>query len=454
MPRFLFAAFLFITSIIHAGENWQAGVAKRAITPTEPTWMAGYASRKEPGDRKVTDLWAKALLIQDSSGHRGLVITLDLVGIGREFSDSVCTLLQDELGLGREQIALCTSHTHSGPVVRENLGPLHLFRLPPGQQEVIQNYATNLRRGLLELGKEAAKDLQPARLQWGSGKATFAANRRNNKPETVVPERRRLGTLVGPVDHDVPVLSVRSPEGGLRAVLFGYACHATTTSFQEWSGDYPGFAQIALERDHPGCTALFWAGCGGDQNPLPRRTQEYAETYGENLARAVGDVLAAPMPDLSAKLSTRYQLIPLAFAQIPTQEEIKAKLTHTNPYEAARARHLLQRIKKEGKLGDSYPYPIGCWKLGCQIEGVEFITLGGEVTVEYALRLKKERQGLRTWVAGYSNDIMAYIPSLKVLREGGYEGGGSNAYYGIPSLWADSIEETIVGAAHRISGNP
>ena len=447
-------SLLLIVPFLHAGETWQAGVATRIITPTEPTWMAGYAGRKEPGDGKVTELWAKALLLQDASGHRGLVLTLDLIGVGRGFSDSVCQLLQEELDLERDQIAICTSHTHSGPVVRENLGPIHLFRLSAEQQEVVQNYATHLRQQILEVSQEASKALQPARIQWGSGKATFAVNRRNNKPYSEVPERRRLGTLVGPVDHDVPVLSIRSLEGELRAVLFGYACHATTTGFQEWSGDYPGFAQIALERDFPGCTALFWAGCGGDQNPLPRRTLEYAKTYGEDLARAVSDVLAAPMPEIFPDLATHYESIPLAFAKLPTQEEIQAKLKHANPYEVARARHLLRRIKKEGNLGDHYPYPIGSWKLGCHLEEVEFITLGGEVTVEYALRLKQERHGLRTWVAGYANDVMAYIPSLKVLKEGGYEGGGSNVYYGIPSLWAEEIDETIIKAAHRISNEP
>jgi len=453
MIRVLFTLLLFVP-IVQAGETWQAGVATRIITPTEPTWMAGYAGRKEPGDGKVTELWAKALLLQDASGHRGLILTLDLIGVGREFSDSVCQLIQKELNLEREQIAICTSHTHSGPVVRENLGPLQLFRLSPRQQEVVRNYATRLRQHLLEISQEAAKSLQPARIQWGSGRATFAVNRRNNKPYSQVPELRRLGTLVGPVDHDVPVLSVRSPEGDLRAVLFGYACHATTTGFQEWSGDYPGFAQIALERDHPGCTALFWAGCGGDQNPLPRRTLKFAETYGENLARAVSDVLAAPMPEITPMLTTNYQTIPLAFATLPTQEEIQAKLKHVNPYEVARARYLLQRIKKEGNLDDSYPYPIGSWRLGCHLDEVEFITLGGEVTVEYAQRLKHERHGLGTWVAGYAHDVMAYIPSLKVLKEGGYEGGGSNVYYGIPSLWAESIEETIVNAVHKIANQP
>jgi hypothetical protein len=69
--------------------------------------------------------------------------------------------------------------------------------------------------------------------------------------------------------------------------------------------------------------------------------------------------------------------------------------------------------------------------------------------VDYSLRLKKELSPDKTWVAGYSNDVMAYIPSLRVLKEGGYEGGGAMLYYGLPTVWSPRVEETIVAAVHE-----
>ena len=60
-------------------------------------------------------------------------------------------------------------------------------------------------------------------------------------------------------------------ESKLKAALFGYACHCTVLSFRQWLGDYAGFAHMELDKRHPGCVALFWAGCRCDQNPLPRR---------------------------------------------------------------------------------------------------------------------------------------------------------------------------------------
>ena len=291
---------------------------------------------------------------------------------------------------------------------------------------------------------EAIQHMASARVQSGSGKATFAVNRRNNKPYSQVPEWRSKGTLAGPSDHDVPVLTIRDPESGeIRVILFGYACHATTLSLNEWNADYPGYAQTALEKSHPGAVALFWAGCGGDQNPLPRGSVDLAEHYGEELAAAVDSVIRGTMPVLKPALSTAYKEIKVPLAALPTSQEISNNLKSTNRFEAARARLLQQKIEKNGGLDDYYPYPIGHWKLGGRID---FVILGGEVVVDYALRLKREMSGTQTWVAGYSNDVMAYIPSLRVLKEGGYEGGDSNVYYGLPTLWGDAIEETIVGA--------
>ncbi len=89
------------------------------------------------------------------------------------------------------------------------------------------------------------------------------------------------------------------------------------------------------------------------------------------------------------------------------------------------------------------------WNLGDQ---VQFVFLGGEVVVDYALRLKSELSGPRTWVAGYANDVMAYIPSRRVLREGGYEGEGAMVYYGLPTAWSPEVEKQIIDAIHRMLG--
>ena len=436
---------LLCTALPSRAADWKAGAAKANITPPSLMWMAGYGSRDHIAEGKLTDLWAKSLVLEDSSGHRAALITLDLVGIDRGLSQAICGQLQSQYGLKREQIAINCSHTHTGPVVAKNLRPMHYEMLTAEQKRQVEEYAALVEEKVVAAVGEAIGRLSPSTIAWGHGKTTFAVNRRTNS-EPKVPEQREVGRLVGPVDHDVPVLAVRDPSGKLTAVAFGYACHATVLSFYQWSGDYPGFAQMAVEETHPDCVALFWAGCGGDQNPLPRRTVEKAKEYGGRLAAAVEDVLTAPMTPVTGSLQTTYAEIDAPLGTLPTREQLAADANSKDKFVASRARALLADVDAGKPLMPSYPYPVQTWKVG---PDVHWVFLGGEVVIDFALRLKSELAGTRTWVAGYSNDVMAYIPSRRVLMEGGYEGGGAMVYYGLPTVWAPQIEEVIVAEAHR-----
>ncbi|HID22736.1 MAG TPA: hypothetical protein EYP14_10095 [Planctomycetaceae bacterium] len=319
-----------------------------------------------------------------------------------------------------------------------------MYFLDDDQWQRIDEYAERLKRRIVGVVRRAIDRLGPAEVAFGCGRATFAVNRRNN-PERDVPRLREQGLLKGPVDHDVPVLAVRK-NGRLRAVVFGYACHATVLSLMQWSGDYPGFAQMELDRAHPGAIALFWAGCGGDQNPLPRRTVELAQKYGRELAQAVDVSLKGSMQPLDGELRSIYEEIDLAFAELPTREQLQKDSQSQNRYIARRAQLLLERIDRAGRLSPTYPYPVQTWRLGSK---VLMVILGGEVVVDYSLRLKHELGPGPVWVAGYANDVMAYIPSLRVLREGGYEGERSMIYYGQPTVWSEHVEEHIIRTVHR-----
>ena len=442
--RLILAAFVFVlcsaTGMVHA--QWKAGAAKTQITPNEFMLMAGYGSRTEPANGKLTELWAKALVIEDANERKGVIITLDLVGIDRKLSTAICKKLETQ-GFQRDQIVICTSHTHTGPVVGMNLAPLHYLIANDERKQQIDSYANQLTSKISQVVTNADANLEPVELTWGNGRATFAVNRRANKPYDKVPDWRTEGLLKGPVDHDVPVLAARNKNGELTAILFGYACHATVLGINQWSADYPGFAQIELENRHPNCVALFWAGCGADQNPLPRKSVSLAVHYGRRLANAVDSVLmTSKMKPIEGDLKTRYREINLPLDELPTKSQIEADAQSANKFVAARAKLLLNQLES-GPLSQTCPYPISCWNLG---NDIQFVFLGGEVVVDYAVRLKSELRGTKTWVAGYANDVMAYIPSRRVLLEGGYEGGGAMVYYGLPTIWAPSVESNIVQA--------
>jgi len=441
----LLAAFA-LGSPAACAEGWKAGAAKTIITPDKLMWMSGYGARNKPAEGKLIDLWAKAIVLEDPQGKRAALITLDLVGIHRDMSKIVRDSLEDKYGLSYAQVAIATSHTHCGPVVGHNL--MAMYALDETQRKLVEEYATGLEKKLVALVGEAIGRLAPATLAWGNGQATFAVNRRNNK-EPEVPKLREQGRLVGPVDYDVPVLSVRDGEGKIAAVVFGYACHATVMGFYQWSGDYPGFAQLALEEAHPDAVALFWAGCGADQNPLPRQKVELSQEYGRQLAAAVDRTLTGGMRPIEGKLTAAYAEIDLPFERLPTQAELEQQAASSNKFEAQRAKMLLDKIAAGKPLRPNYPYPVQTWRLGDELL---FVTLGGEVVVDYALRLKAELGRERTWVAGYTNDVMAYIPSRRVLAEGGYEGGGAMVYYGLPTIWAPEVEELIVREVRKQVG--
>jgi hypothetical protein len=130
---------------------------------------------------------------------------------------------------------------------------------------------------------------------------------------------------------------------------------------------------------------------------------------------------------------------------VPSHEELEKDRQSSDKYIASRAKRLLAQIDAGHPLGKTYPYPVQTWQLG---RVVRMVWLGGEVVVDYSLRLKHEL-GDRNWISGYSNDVMAYIPSRRVLGEGGYEGGGAMVYYGLQSPWGEDVEQLIVEEVHR-----
>jgi neutral ceramidase len=432
---------------------WKAGTARANITPTQPLWMAGFASRTNPAAGKFMDLWIKVLAIEDARGHRAIILTSDLLGFPQSIYRHTCAALKEKFALAPEQILLSASHTHCGPVLR---GALYdVYPLDNSQPPMIEKYSADLEGKIVETVGKALADLAPARMAAGQGTAGFAVNRRNNL-EPSVPKLIAEGALKGPVDHSVPVLAIYLPDGKLKAVLFGYACHNTVMDFYQWSGDYAGFAQLALEKSHPDANAMFFIGCGADQNAFPRHQIELAERYGNMLAAAVEEALLAPPRTLAPELRTTMEMVTLHLGPAPTEAELEKLKTDKTAMTRRWATRLLADLKAGKPFVRSYPLPVQAWQFGGQ---QLLITLGGEPVVDWALKFKQQF-GPQTWVAGYCNDVMTYIPSLRVLNEDkpplaqprwGYEGAHAIKVYGLPaSRWADDVEDLVNAGARRL----
>ena len=424
-----------------AGPSIRAGAARIDITPEGPVWMSGYAARNKPSEGVLMPLWAKALALEDARGNRAVIVTTDLIGLPMELTDLVAARAVEKYKLDRASLVFNASHTHTGPVVRGNLSVMESQQ--PPHREALAAYRQTLQQKLLDVIGAALADLAPAELAFAHGEARFGVNRRQFTPAGVV-----IGVNPdGPVDPRVPVLRVTSPSGKVRALLFGYACHNTTLTaeFYQLSGDYAGFAQAELEKEFPGAVALFVQLCGGDQNPNPRSKLEYAEQHGRTLAAEVARVARTAMSPAGGRIRAAYQLAALPFAP-HTREQFEQELKDANVFRQRRARLMLQ-LYDERREPRQLRYPVQAVRLE---RGFTLIALGGEVVVDYAL------WAYRTWpqeplmVAGYSNDVACYIPSARILREGGYEAVDSMIYYGQPGPFTEEVEARIQDAVRQV----
>ncbi len=449
MQKCYFAGLLVLLALLSgnlspaAEPTWKVGTARIKITPEEPLWMAGFASRDHPAEGKIHDLWIKILVLEAADGTRGLIVTSDVCGISKATYEALCSELKGRCGLKRSEIKFTYSHTHSGPATRECLQDYYTW--DDENRDRVTRYTSALEKTVVQRVGEALASMQPATVWATEGSADFGVNRRNNK-ESRIDELLASGEpLKGPVDHRVPMLAVRGLDGDLKAVVFGYACHTSMLAGYQWSGDYAGFAQIAVEEKHPGVQAMFYQACGGDQGAMPRRTIESTRANGLKLAAAVEEALAEPMRPTSPKLRTAFEFVDLPFEE--TMDAQGFRLYHNRGAHYRRwAERMIKRMEAGETFPNSYPYAVQVWRLG---DDQLWISMGGEPVVDYSLKFM-ELFGPATWTNGFSHDLTSYIPSRRVWEEGGYEGGFLGEY-GLPAMrWTPDVEDRITAGVERL----
>jgi hypothetical protein len=371
-----------------------------------------------------------------------VIVTVDLVGVTKPVRSEVEQQINGRYGLEPSTLLMNASHTHSAPEVR-----LDRMRIEERDIAWIQRadrYVQETSDKIVSAIGEALDRLKPAGLTYTYARCGFAMNRRRVTDKGV----RGGPNPEGPVDHIVPVLRVDSIDGkDLRAVVFGYACHCTVLGTYDLNGDYAGWTQCFLEEAHPDTVALFVAGCGADQNPYPRRTPELAKQHGRSLANSVETALMATAKPLRGPLRAAIETVPLPFAKGPTRAELSELAKSKNIYQRRYAGRLLRQLDENGGYIQQYAYPVQVVRFG---NDLTLIGLAGEVVVDYSLRLRRELAGSTVWVAGYCNALPTYIPSLRVLREGGYEGGDHRRYTNFAAAFDESIEQRIVGKVHEL----
>ena len=435
--KLLIAMFL-LTGAAAAQPEWQVGLAKTKITPSAPVPLAGYDTRTEPFTGVDLDLTAKALALVDGDGNRALLITAEFLGFPAGLAERVCRRIGEQTGLPRNSILLNGSHTHSAPVVAPEMGwP------PPGDSsKAVAEYIAGLEDKLVLIGRQSLADMKPARLAWGTGIAQFVANRRQPSEKGIV-----LGVNArGIADRTVPVLRIEGAGGELRAIVFGAAAHAVTAGPKNLAvtGDYPGYAMAAVEDAFPGAQAMFVAGCAGDAAPFPRGALEYARAHGRTLAAEVGRVLKEPLAPVQGPLRTEFRQVDLPLRRF-TPEQVRKMGENAPSWLAFFTGRALEIFKRGGELPRAYPAPFSVWQFGGSLTLVAF---SGETVVDYATLAEQRLGPLNLWVAGYSNDLFGYLPSARLLSEGGYETRG--LYMGV-GLFDPAVETAVMNAISEMA---
>ncbi len=435
---------LFAASLCPAQEaGWKVGLASGKITPQQPVFMAGYANRNKPYERVHDELMAKALVLEDAAGARGVLITTDLIG----FTAEIATPLRERIAKVAKTTAgavlINSSHTHTGPTLSLDPTPSEGRALADAERTAA--YTKELGDKLVALATEAAGKLQPAKLSWGTGVVHFVMNRR----ETTVERGVILGVNPrGFADRSVPVLRIESLEGKLIGIVCGAASHNTTLGGNDYeiSGDYAGHAQRVLEEQNPGVTAMFVLGCAGDANPYPRGTYDIAYQHGSELAKEVTRVLGTKLSPVRGPLKAVTEDVSLPLAPPKPKAELEKLAANKSGAMPWVAQQTLARLNQGEKLPTHYSCPIAVWQLG---DDLTLVALSGEVVSDYVRLIEDTLGPTKLWIAAYSNDVYGYLPSARVLREGGYETRG--LYAGGIGLFAPDVEAVLVGKVKEMA---
>ncbi len=418
------------------GEPVAVGVARVDITPGYPIRLTGYAARKTESEGVFQKLWAKAIAI-GAGKDASILITVDNCGVCANVTEEVARRLKEKAGLPRERLAVCSSHTHSAPCIVGFAPNIFAQPIPPEQLATIERYTRELTDGMERAALDALAARKPSRLTWSEGSVGFAGNRR---------------TAGGPVDHSLPVLVVRDLEGKVRALLANYACHCTTlgSGMNKTCGDWAGFAQEEIESQMPGVIALVSIGCGADSNPAPRGGPDagvgWAKKHAQALAAQVKRLVENKGIGLEAAPDCIFKRIELPYKKHFTRSEWEARAKESGIV-GYHAQQYIARLDKGETLPLTLPYAVQSWRFGNQLT---MVFLAGEVVVDYALRLKLELDAERIWVTAYANDVPCYIPSKRILNEGGYEAMDSLWYYGRPAQLAPEIEDLIIETVKKM----
>ncbi|PYI56934.1 neutral/alkaline non-lysosomal ceramidase N-terminal domain-containing protein [Paenibacillus flagellatus] len=419
-------------------------MSKADITPQTPVFMTGFAARTHESEGIHDPIYAKAVLLQ--ANKTLLIITLDLSGGDRSFIDGIKHTLEAAFGLQHDEVLINFSHTHHAVAAR---GPVDANTNSSfNRQQGSMDYGF-LRDILVGIVKDCYANAEEGALLLGRGTSKFGVSRRRLTEKGVLWKP----AYDAEIDNDLFVLKLVDQSNTLKGILYSYGCHPTSMDSDNYliSNDFPGKTNGYLEETYPGATAFFLQGCAGEIKPLKCAVGddfiscsfEQMEEAGVDLAKDVIGVLEhKPFHPIQCRFKTILAEATLYMEHTPI--EYFEDIVNNPAIGEARRRGAKRKIDliKEGLAKDRTSIYISIWHLD---DETRLIAMEGEISTEYSLLLKKMFPGGKTIILGYTNGVTFYVPTRKMIGEGGYEVDYHHIGGPFSGIFLPEVEDIIIG---------
>ncbi len=443
------------------------GLSKDIITPAERTTMIGFGSVfGVPFQDIHDDLYARTLLLEDpATGVQILFIAMDLLFHDDSLPEALREYAHKTYGLDPENLHVSYTHTHFGPAVKGYDFTWYT-----------ESYEAYLFDRLCRCIDRAYLTRRRGSIKFSSVAGDWNVSRR-------LPTENGLKFLPNPDgerDPNLYLLKLEDAQGVIRGLVTSFACHPSNLAgINNLSSEYPGRLCQRLEGELYGCTALFFQGFGADAK-LKRgmKTSRFSmlsyeecdEVAASMATRVKQQLISGVWQTLPIHLgSKRFRLrLPMDIydrayfeemansysrqSYSPREQDPKCPGTVENT--ALNSGHLFWAcaeyvLERFDRLPLTVPLNCGAVRIN---EDFYIFSMGGEPGVNIQTVLRQHFPGKQLLCFGY-NDAIAYIPSDKMVAEGGYEASAEHAVCeyrlkgrilpGVDALYCQGFESAI-----------
>ena len=422
-----------------------AGAARVKLDPPAGLVMLGYGGRVGRNQGVHDDLAAQALVLGDGDA-KVAIAGVDLLALGSRIADDIRERASAVAGIPADSILICATHTHSAPA-------FNIFATPRVDAKPADGRDLEWERALPEKIAaaiiQAHENLEPATLRAATAPFTLGINRRLMRPNRQI---QLAANRLGPADAEVQALGAYRPDGSPLAFIMNYPCHGVVLCEDNllYSRDWPGFAMDEIETAASSAAgsrpiSIFLQGATGNIDPRSRGNFEVAEQYGRAMGRSAFDALArAPsvadariavrrialnleLKDLSADLAIARDCAAQTQASLDNHRggdgyQLKRLRDHHAQSRAAlSALEALEEQNRRDRRVDLTRRDLATAMTLVTVGNLAIVGIPGELFVELGLALKATAHFAHTYVAGYCNDLIGYIPTRAAYAEGGYE---------------------------------